>query len=311
MESLVFCMHLSVLCVAIVRFCLLFRFGQGRVGCWKNMMEVNAQRSSAILPMYVIVCVCVCVCVRVCVCVYVCVCVCVCVRVCVCVCVLCVCVCVIMCSISSIQLDLKKLPPLIVNRVLRRQPLAIHYINQKLSSPAKYFTCSIPSSIDSVSNLSSLSTDQPRDTYEEFHPVSHDMNRTDSYRQRRKQHAASHSESHGEVYPWITAQRDDRGEYRPKAHTIASFHSSEQSTSTVSSAGLPEASPRHLTNGSENGESDVVVHKEGTQQYSRQAQCHGPLLIVASGRSRGFTNSLPNEVIRTESLPESHISKDI
>ena len=281
----VFCMHSSVLCVAIVRFCLLFRFVQGQVGCWKNMMEVNAQHSSAILPMYVIVCVCACVCAR---------------------------VCVIMCPISSIQLDLKKLPPLIVNRVLRRQPLAIHYINQKLSSPAKYFTCSIPSSIDSVSNLSSLSTDQPRDTYEEFHPVSHDMNRTDSYRQRRKQQAASYSESHGEVYPWITAQRDDRGEYRPKSHTIASFHSSEQSTSTtVGSVGLPEASPRHLANGSENGESDAIVHEEGTQQYSRQAQSHGPLLIVASGRSRGFTNSLPNEVIHIESPPASQISKDI
>lgn len=109
---------------------------------------------------------------------------------------------------SPFQLDLKNLPPLIVNRVLRRQPLAIHYINRKLSSPSKQFTSSYPSSVDSPFHTSVSSE------YEDTFPVHYYMNRTDSYRKMHKQRSATSSTTTG-----ATEASSDNG--KPKSATIS------------------------------------------------------------------------------------------
>ena len=166
---------------------------------------------------------------------------------------------------------------------MRRQPLAIHYISRKLSSPAKFFTSSFPSSLGSSLDSLTVHRHSP-DTYEEFSPVSHDMNRTESYRVRRHREAKGRSDSPREVYPWVENTRKG-----PRSATISVSAEHQVATSSGASNGLSNgASPGHAlsTSASQEGE-----------QYSREAQTHGPLLVQAPAEpgthSGPFTFSLP------------------
>ena len=181
---------------------------------------------------------------------------------------------------------------------MRRQPLAIHYISRKLSSPAKFFTSSFPSSLGS--SLDSLTVHhQHPDTYEEFNPVNHDMNRTDSYRVRRQREAKGRSESPREVYPWIENGERQKSQSMPKSATI-SVSPGHQVTSSGASVGPSKgASPGHRLSSSARS-MDVPAAQEG-EQYSREAQSHGPLLVQAPAEPgthpRAFTLSLPDQAM--------------
>lgn len=76
--------------------------------------------------------------------------------------------------IHYIQLDLKELPTVIVNRVLRRQPMAIKYIRQKLTKPkiglSYMFNSSPSASPRFVPRESNASTDNR--FYEEYTSMS-------------------------------------------------------------------------------------------------------------------------------------------
>ena len=161
---------------------------------------------------------------------------------------------------------------------MRRQPLAIHYISRKLSSPAKFFTTSFPSSLGS--SLDSLTANRP-DTYEEFSPVSHDMNRTESYRVRRHREAKGRPDSPREVYPWVENTRKG----------------SRSATISVSAEHQDKTSSNGMSNGTSPGHTLSSSASQEGEQYSREAQTHGPLLVQAPAEpgtnSGAFTFSLP------------------
>ena len=198
--------------------------------------------------------------------------------------------------------------------------MAIYYINRRLSPPSKQFTCSIPSSLDSSFN--SFVSRPTVTTYEETTPVSHDMNRTDSYRQKR-QHAATEIDRPKEVYPWLKGKSDEGALGRPKLATIAaSPQSSYNASSPSSSLEVPgDAGNRHKPmeeekeEKNENRGADVAVANiHGERGDSREAQCHSPLLVVARDpdtRSRAFTCSLPDdELMQLESSPPPETNGD-
>ena len=120
---------------------------------------------------------------------------------------------------SLCQLDLKQLPPVIVNRVLRREPLAIHYIRRSIITPISTEPSLIPSlELPDDPDLStSVDMDVP---YEDANPVNYFTNR---YSDRSQRFARSPSSP---VYPWVKRTGTNQLELRPKSSTFSTFSSS-------------------------------------------------------------------------------------
>lgn len=187
----------------------------------------------------------------------------------------------------SLQLDLKELPPVIVNRVLRRQPLAIHYIRRCITIPS-----SVPATLassfaisDNTVSSASVDLDVP---YEDSNPVNYFTNR---YSDRNRHYTRTPSSP---VYPWVKQANTDSAELRPKS---ATFSVSSRSSTGYSIQPLhddnvppPESSSKECVEEvSVNGVTESGVVQDSSPE---------PTLEVNSSqltpRCRAFSLSLPD-----------------
>jgi hypothetical protein len=165
------------------------------------------------------------------------------------------------------NVDFKQLPSVIINRVLRRQPMAIKHIREKISMRSTKIPNSIPI-------LPMLMSDEPMETfsfnasdfsdcYEEPVSVDNFLIQTPDKEQEQKQD--SKDRANDELYPWIQEYREKR---------------------------------RQTVNGSDdkvhNGDK-LLQHEDDTTASTNYGSCSSN-----STRPRLYSNSLPDELDITE-----------
>ena len=161
------------------------------------------------------------------------------------------------------QLDLKNLPAIIVNRVLRRQPLAISHIRRRLTtqkipfSPVPYMLRD-PLDDDTLTSF----PHPPSVPFEETLPAAHFM--SNGITQEDNKSIGSR-----EYYPWIKKSPDSLDRYRASTLPISSTRSSHSSVYCESYGG--------------DCNSQVL-----------QDECSRTSSMNSHGRPRLFTNSLPD-----------------
>jgi hypothetical protein len=165
------------------------------------------------------------------------------------------------------NVDFKQLPSVIINRVLRRQPMAIKHIREKISMRSTKIPNSIPI-------LPMLMSDEPMETfsfnasdfsdcYEEPVSVDNFLIQTPDKEQEQKQD--SKDRANDELYPWIQEYREKR---------------------------------RQTVNGSDdkvhNGDK-LLQHEDDTTASTNYGSCSSN-----STRPRLYSNSLPDGLDITE-----------
>ena len=208
-------------------------------------------------------------------------------------------------SVSLSQLDLKQLPPVIVNRILRREPLAIHYIRRSIITPISTQPSLIPSfALSGDPDLStSVNVDIP---YEDANPVTYFTNRYSDGSQRFSRSPSS------PVYPWIKQTGANSVKLRPKSSTFSILSPSnsgysirplrddspspsprndpEEHVEEVTDSGLPESGPVPYT------------PPEPTPEERSHQPAMNPQLPP---RCRAFSTSLPDFDLSTcNDLPD-------